>query len=120
MAKQNGKRPFEAQSEPLLPIPQGAGHTIEDFRNLWNHLEQLVREGRLQYFFYWPSGQGDQSRSKAQGNASSKDLLDTINVIFAAPKRTGFHPSRVMSVAQLQAEDSNFKLRGLGWRSDRR
>ena len=27
-------------------------HTIEDYRTLWNHLEQLVKEGRLQQFLY--------------------------------------------------------------------
>ena len=26
------------------------GHTTEDYRTLWNHLKQLVREGRLQQF----------------------------------------------------------------------
>ena len=35
--------------------------------------------------------------------------LGTINVIFAAPGRTGSHPFRVMSVARPPAEDSNPK-----------
>ena len=48
-------------------------------------------------------------RSGAQGNASLRPLLGTINVIFAAPRRTGFHHSMVMSVARLPAEDSNSK-----------
>ena len=60
---------------------------------------------------YRPNGQGDQSRSGAQGNASSRPLLGTINVIFATLGRTGFHPSRVMFVAQLSAEDSNSELK---------
>ena len=30
--------------------------TTEDCRTLWNHLEQLVRDGRLQQFLYWPNG----------------------------------------------------------------
>ena len=34
-----------------------------------------------------------------------------INVIFAALGRTGSHPSRVMSVAQLQSDDFNFELK---------
>ena len=33
----------------------------------------------------------------------------TINVIFAAPGRTSSQPSRVMSIAQLLAKDSNSK-----------
>ena len=36
---------------------QKQGHTIEDCRTLWNHLEQLIREGRLQQFLYQPNGQ---------------------------------------------------------------
>ena len=35
--------------------------------------------------------------------------MGTINVIFAALGRTGFHPSRVMFIAQLPTEDSNFE-----------
>ena len=49
--------------------------------------------------------------SGAQGNASSRPPLGTINVIFAAPRRTGSHPSRVMSVARLSAEDPNSELK---------
>ena len=56
---------------------------------------------------YCPNGQGDQSRSRVQGNASSRPPLGTINVIFPTPGRTSSHPSRVMSVAWLIAEDSN-------------
>ena len=58
---------------------------------------------------YRVNRQGDQSRLGAQANASSKPLLGTINVIFAAPRRTSSHPSRVMFVARLPAEDSNFE-----------
>ena len=42
---------------------------------------------------------------RAQGNASSRSPLGTINVIFAALGRIGSHPSRVMTVAQLPTED---------------
>ena len=84
-------------------------HTTKDYRALWNHLEQLVRDGRLQQFLYRPNGQGDQERSGAQGNASSRPLLGTINVIFAAPRRIGSHPSKVMSVARLSTKESNSK-----------
>ena len=37
--------------------------------------------------------------------------MGTINVIFAAPGRTGSSPSRVMSVARLLAEDSSSGLK---------
>ena len=42
-------------------------------------------------------------------DASSRAPLGTINVIFATPGRTGSHPSRVMSIAWLYAENSNFE-----------
>ena len=82
------------------------GHTNQDCKTLWNHLEQLVRDGRLKQFLYRPNGQGDQAGSRVQENASLRSHLGTINVIFAASGRTDSHPSRVMFVAQLPAEDS--------------
>ena len=78
---------------------QDRGHTIEDCRTLWNHLEQLVKEGKLQQFLYRPNGQGDQSRLGGQGNASLAPPLGIINVIFVASGRTGSQPAKVMSVA---------------------
>ena len=86
---------------------QERGHITEDCRTLWNHLEQLVRHGRLKQFLYQSNGQGDQVGSGAQGNASLRPHLSTINVIFTTPRRTGSHPSKVMSVARPPAEDSN-------------
>ena len=47
--------------------------------------------------------------SGAQGNASSRPPLGTINVIFTAPGRTGSHPSKVMLVARLPAKNPNFE-----------
>ncbi|XP_030943512.1 uncharacterized protein LOC115968298 [Quercus lobata] len=35
---------------------QDRGHTTEDCRTLWNHLEQLVKKGKLQQFLYRPNG----------------------------------------------------------------
>ena len=58
---------------------------------------------------YQPNRQGDQSRSKARGNTPSRPLLGTINIIFAASKRTGSYPSKVMSVARLPTKDSYFE-----------
>ncbi|XP_075667816.1 uncharacterized protein LOC142637422 [Castanea sativa] len=86
---------------------QERGHTTKDCRTLWNHLEQLVKEGRLKQFLYRPNGQGNHSGVVNQGNTSSKPPLGTINIIFAALERTGSHPSRVMSVARTLAGDSS-------------
>ena len=78
---------------------QDHSHITENCRNLWDHLEQLVREGRLKHLLHHSSGRGGQAGSAFQGNATSKPLLGTINVIFVAPGRTRSCPSRVMSVS---------------------
>ena len=38
---------------------QEQGHTTEDCRNLWDHLDQLVREGKLKSLLHHSSGQGN-------------------------------------------------------------
>ena len=86
---------------------QDHGHTTEDCRNLWDHLEQLVRKGRLKHLLHHSSGRGGQTGSAFQGNAAPKPPLGTINVIFAASGRTGSCPSRVMSVSYYLDDDSN-------------
>ena len=86
---------------------QDHGHTTEDCRNLWDYLEQLVREGRLKHLLHHSSGRGGQAGSASQGNAESKPPLDTINVIFAAPGRTGSCLSSVMSVSCYSDDECN-------------
>ena len=51
------------------------------------------------------SGKGNQTNSNSRKNATYGPPLGTINVIFAAPGRTGFCPSRVLSVARLSYEE---------------
>ena len=86
---------------------QDHGHTTEDYRNLWNHLEQLVRKGKLKHLLHHFSGRGSQTNSAFQGNAAPRPPLGTINVIFAALGRTESCPSRIMSVSCCLDEDSN-------------
>ena len=78
---------------------------MEDCRNLWDHLDQLVREGKLKSLLHHSSGQGNQTSSNSRKNAPSRPPLGTINVISAAPGRIGSYPSRVMSVAWLSADE---------------
>ena len=78
---------------------QDHGHTTEDCRNLWDHLEQLVREGKLKHLLHHSSGRGSQTNSAFRGSAALRPPLGTINVIFAALGRTGSCPSRIMSVS---------------------
>ena len=90
---------------------QDHGHTTEDCRNLWDHLDQLVREGKLKQLLYHSTGRGSQTGSEFWGDASSRPLLGTINVIFAAPRRIGSCHSRVMSLSFYPDEGSSSMLK---------
>ena len=50
---------------------------------------------------------GGRANSGSKREIPSRPFLGTINIIFAAPGRTGSCPSRVMSVASLSSEDNN-------------
>ena len=82
---------------------QDHGHTTEDCRNLWDHLEQLYREGKLKHFLHRSSGRGNQMNTAFRG----RPPLGTINVIFTAPGRTGSCLSRIMSISCRSGEDSS-------------
>ncbi|XP_075644357.1 uncharacterized protein LOC142615476 [Castanea sativa] len=84
---------------------QDRGHTTKDCRTLCDYLKQLVKVRKLKQFLYQSTGQGSQVGSAHQRDASSRPPLGIINVIFAAPGRTGSYPSRVMSIARPYAED---------------
>ncbi|XP_030970621.1 uncharacterized protein LOC115991003 [Quercus lobata] len=52
---------------------QDHGHTTENCRNLWDHLEQLVREGKLlKQFLHHSNGRVSQAGSEMRGDASSR------------------------------------------------
>ncbi|XP_030930890.1 uncharacterized protein LOC115956728 [Quercus lobata] len=84
---------------------QDHGHTTEDCRNLWNHLDQLVREEKLRHLLHPSSGHLGQAMQESRKDVSLRPPTGTIHVILAAPGRTGSFPSRVLSVARLSAED---------------
>ena len=84
---------------------QEQGHTTEDCRNLWDHLDQVVREGKLKSLLHHSSSQGNQTSSNSRKNVPSRPPLGTINVIFTAPGMTGSYPFRVMSIARLSADE---------------
>ena len=83
------------------------GHTTEDCRSLWDHLDQLVREGKLKQLLHHSSSLGGQIDTRPERENPSRPPLRIINVIFAAPGRTGSCPSRVMSMARLFPEDGS-------------
>ena len=86
---------------------QNHGHTTEDCRSLWDHLDQLICEGKLKQLLHHSSGQRSQANFESQKDVSSRPPLGTINVIFAALGRTGSCPSRVISVVRLSSGDIN-------------
>ena len=88
---------------------QEQGHTTEDCRNLWDYLDQLVREGKLKSLLHHFNGQGNHTSSDSQKNTPSRPHLGIINVIFATPGKTRSYPSRVMSVAQLSADEDGLE-----------
>ena len=90
---------------------QEQGHTTEDCRNLYDHLDQLVGEGKLKSLLHHSSGQGNQMNSNFRKNAPSGPPLGTINVIFVAPGRTGSCPFRVMSMARLSSDEGVSELK---------
>ena len=86
---------------------QDHGHITEDCRSLWDHLDQLVRKGRLKQLLHHSSGLGGQTTSRPEREAPLRPLLGTINVIFATPGKTGSSSSRVMFVARLSSKGTN-------------
>ena len=86
---------------------QDHGHTTEDCRSLWDHLDQFVQEGKLKQLLHHSNGQGSQASFKSRRDIPSRPPLGIINVIFAALGRTKSCLSRVMSVARLSLGDIN-------------
>ncbi|XP_065617772.1 uncharacterized protein LOC136062541 [Quercus suber] len=85
---------------------QDHGHTTEDCRDLWIHLEQLVSKGKLRHLLHHTSSRGCPMSADSRRDDTLKPSLGTINVIFVAPGRTGSWPSKVLSVDQLPAGES--------------
>ncbi|XP_023906155.1 uncharacterized protein LOC112017930 [Quercus suber] len=85
---------------------QDHGHATEDCRNLWNYLDRLVQEGKLKHLLHHSSGHQGQTYQEPRRDTAMGQLAGTINVILAAPGRTGTCPSQVLSVIQVTAEES--------------
>ena len=47
------------------------GYITKDCRNLWDHLDQLVQEGKLKSLLHHSSGQGNQTNLNSRKNAHS-------------------------------------------------
>ena len=66
---------------------------MEDCRNLWNYLDQLVREGKLKHLLHHSSGHQGQTRQEPQRDTALRPPVGTIDVILAASGRTSMCPS---------------------------
>ena len=103
--------PTRRNSSLYCQYHQDQGHNTKECRNLWDHLEQLVQEGKLKELLHHSSGWTKQTGLDPWRDAPSRPPLGMINVIFAAPGRTNSCPFRVMSVAWLSTEDNNLELK---------
>nr|XP_023879494.1 uncharacterized protein LOC111991921 [Quercus suber] len=90
---------------------QDHGHATEDCRSLWDHLDQLVRDGKLKHLLDPSNGRGRQTGSGPRRDDPSKPPLGTINVVIAAPGRTGSWPLKVMSVGRPSVGESSRGLK---------
>ncbi|XP_030923336.1 uncharacterized protein LOC115950246 [Quercus lobata] len=81
-AKRNQNLYCEYHQEP--------GHIIDDCRNLKNHLDWLIREGKLRHLLHHPVGRQEQPSIEVRQSTLRPP--------------TGSHPFRVMSVARLSME----------------
>ena len=61
----------------------------------------------MKQLLHHSSNLGGQTDTRPKRENPSRSLLRTINVIFAAPGRTGSCPFRVMSVARLFPKDGS-------------
>ena len=102
MAKKSTKR----NQNLYCQYHQDHGHTTENCRNLWNYLDQLVREGKLKHLLHHSSDHQSQTHQEPRRDAALRPPIGTINTILAVPGRMGTHPSRVLSVTQLPAKES--------------
>ena len=97
--------PTRRNSSLYYQYHQDQGHTTEECRNLWDHLEQLVQEGKLKELLHHSSGRAEQTSLDPRKDAPSRPSLGTINVIFATLGRNRSCLSKVMSVLRFSDED---------------
>ncbi|XP_030958860.1 uncharacterized protein LOC115980786 [Quercus lobata] len=95
--------PLKRNQNLYCAYHQEPGHITDDCRNLKNHLDRFVREGKLRHLLHRLKGWQEQSNVKTR-QGILRPPIGTINVILAAPGRTGSNPFRVMSVGRFPTE----------------
>ena len=86
--------PLKRNQNLYCTYHQEPGHTTDECRNLKNYLDRLVREGKLRHLLHRPEGWQEPSNNETRQN-TLRPPIGTINVILAAPGRTGSAPFRV-------------------------
>ncbi|XP_030934622.1 uncharacterized protein LOC115960066 [Quercus lobata] len=107
--------PLKRNQNLYCTYHQEPGHTTDDCRNLKNYLDRLVREGKLRHLLHRLEGWQEPSNNETR-QSTLRPPIGTINVILAAPGRTGSIPFRVMSVSSFPTEldDSESKRARMG------
>ncbi|XP_075673264.1 uncharacterized protein LOC142642701 [Castanea sativa] len=77
---------------------QDKGHTTEDCRTLRDHLNQLIKAGKINHLLVKLDGKGGQQGTQKYWGQAPQPSLGTINVILAQPKGKFGTFSRVMTV----------------------
>ncbi|XP_075640281.1 uncharacterized protein LOC142612035 [Castanea sativa] len=77
---------------------QDKGHTTEKCRTLRDHLNQLIRPGKINHLLAKPNGNQEQLDTQKYWGQSPQPSLGTINVILTQPRGDYGKPSRVMTV----------------------
>ncbi|XP_030964016.1 uncharacterized protein LOC115985189 [Quercus lobata] len=90
--------PLKRNQNLYCAYHQEPGHTTDDYRNLKNYLDRLVREGKLRHLLHRSEGWQEPSNNETR-QRTLRPPIGTINVILAALGRTGSVPFRVMSVS---------------------
>nr|XP_023922704.1 uncharacterized protein LOC112034144 [Quercus suber] len=97
--------PEKRNQDRYCQYHQDHGHATEDCRNLWNYLDQLVREGRLKHLLHHSSNQQGQTYQEPRRDTAIGQPTGMINVILATLGRTGLRPLRVLSIAQVATRE---------------
>ncbi|XP_030959196.1 uncharacterized protein LOC115981163 [Quercus lobata] len=82
--------------QPTFAIYNGQTDSVEHEPE--NYLDQLVLEGKLRHLLHRSEGWQEPSNNETR-QSTLRPPIGTINVILAAPGRTGSVPFRVMSVS---------------------
>ncbi|XP_030964558.1 uncharacterized protein LOC115985800 [Quercus lobata] len=90
--------PLKRNQNLYCAYHQEPGHTTDDYRNLKNYLDRLVRERKLRHLLHRSEGWQEPSNNETK-QSTLRPPIGTINVILAALGRTGSVPFRVMSVS---------------------